>query len=140
MVSTRGASLVSILLACGLTLSACVGSSVALGTAESCEDSEVVLRDDVGDPYACLIDEDKVGVLTGGSQNRQWTATKVEVTDSSAMLVEFSLPDSWLPSTADMTTTLHVLRIPEGVDRNPLVIEQTFNGEPGNRLELQPVS
>jgi hypothetical protein len=136
MVPARRASLVALLLACSLALSACVGSSVALGTAESCKDSEVVLTDEVGDPYACLIDDDKVGLRTGGSQNRQWTATKVAVTDSGAMRVEFSLPDSSSPSTTDMVATLHVLRIPEGVDRNPLVIEQTFNGESGNRLEL----
>jgi hypothetical protein len=123
---------------CGLALTACVGPSIALKDVGGCDGAEIMAEDDTGNLVACLIDEDKVGIRTGGGSGRQWTPTKAYAADDGAMHVEFRRPQSLLPSVNNIEYTLHVLQIPDGVDRHPLVIEQTFNDEFPKTVELPP--
>ncbi|MBH0022696.1 hypothetical protein [Salinibacterium sp. SWN248] len=136
----RASGLAAALVVCGLALTACVGPSIALKDAGDCDDAAVVAEDDTGALVACLIDDDKVGIRTGGSSGRQWTPTKAYAADDGVMHVEFRQPPSLLPSMNNIEYTLHVLEIPDGVDRDPLVIEQTFNDEFPKTVELRPSS
>ncbi|WP_141629982.1 hypothetical protein [Salinibacterium sp. PAMC 21357] len=128
----------ALLLVCGFSLTACVGPSIAFKDDGDCDGADVITNDDSGDLIACLIDDDKVGIRTGGSSGRQWTPTKAYAADDGVMHVEFRQPPSLLPSMNNIEYTLHVLEIPDGVDRDPLVIEQTFNDEFPKTVELKP--
>ncbi|QAV70707.1 hypothetical protein ESZ53_09835 [Salinibacterium sp. UTAS2018] len=58
----RGAALAGFIFACGLSLTARVGLSIALKDAGDCEGADVVVNDDSGDLIACLIDDDKADI------------------------------------------------------------------------------
>ncbi|QYH34817.1 hypothetical protein [Salinibacterium sp. M195] len=133
----RASGLVALVLVCGFSLTACVGPSIALKNAGDCDGADVVVNDDSGDLVACLIDDDKVGIRTGGSSGRQWTPTKAHAADDGVMHVEFRQPPSLLVPLNNIEYTLHVLQIPDGVHRDPLVIEQTFNDEFPKIVELK---